>query len=210
MELLEFAFTGINIVPTVLLIFTLVYWLIVILGVIDIDSLDVDFETDLDMDVDADVHADIGGFSSVLSFFNIGHMPLMVFVSFFVLPLWTLTLVGNDSLGFTGWLSGGLVFAVVSIFSLFIAKILTTPIAKFYRKVKMNTEAVEDILGKVCTAKLRITSHKKSQAEIKVGGTSVLINAKTQEGYEIAKGQSALVIDFAESENCYYVEPYQL
>ena len=95
-ELLEFAFSGINLVPTVLMIFVIIYWFIVILGIVDIDSLDFDLDMDLDADADLDADVDVGGLSSVLAFFNIGHMPLMVFVTFFTLPLWAISLLIID------------------------------------------------------------------------------------------------------------------
>ena len=213
-ELLEFAFSGINLVPTILMIFVIIYWLIVILGVIDIDSLDFDLDLDLDMDadMDADVDADVdmGGLSSVLAFFNIGHMPLMVFVTFFTLPLWAITLLANEAFGGGSILIGLAVLLGTAFVSLFIAKFLTIPIAKFYRKVKENTEAVKNIVGKICTAKLPITPDQTGQAEIKVNGTSVLINVRTREGLSVQKGSTALVIDFNEAQKVYYVEPYNL
>ncbi len=209
-ELLEFAFSGINLVPTILLIFVLIYWSIVIIGIIDIDSLDLDLDVDADTDLDLDVDADFGGFSSVLAFFNIGHMPLMVFVTFFSLPLWAITLLVNDALGGGSFLIGLVVLLGTTFASLFIAKFLTIPIAKFYRKVKEETEAVENIVGQVCTAKLPVSPDQTGQAEIKVGGTSVLINVRTREGFTVAKGATALVIDFNESQKLYFVEPYNL
>ena len=39
-ELLDVALSGANIISTILLIFVLLYWIIVIIGVIDIESLD--------------------------------------------------------------------------------------------------------------------------------------------------------------------------
>ena len=210
LELLEFAFSGINLVPTVLMIFVIVYWLIVILGIVDIDSIDFDLDMELDADADIDADVDVGGLSSVLAFFNIGHMPLMVFVTFFTLPLWAITLLVNDFLGNGSFLIGLAVLFGTAFISLFIAKFLTIPIAKFYRRVKENTEAVVTIVGKICTAKLPITSELTAQAEIKVNGTSVLINARTRSGFEVAKGATALVIDFDESNKLYYVEPYNL
>lgn len=209
-ELLEFAFTGINLVPTVLMIFVIIYWLIVILGIVDIDSLDFDLDMDADADLDVDADVSVGGLSSVLAFFNIGHMPLMVFVTFFSLPLWAITLLVNDFLGGGSFLIGLAVLLGTAFVSLFIAKFLTIPIAKFYRRVKENTEAVVDIIGKICTAKLPITPEQTGQAEIKVNGTSVLINVKTREGFSMNKGATALVIDFDEELKVYYVEPYNL
>lgn len=205
-ELLHFAFEGVNIIPTVLLIFTVIYWLIVIIGVIDIDAVDVDFDTDVDLDLDADVEID--GLASVLSFFNIGHMPLMIFVTFSVIPLWMATLMVNDWVGIHSFLPGLAVFIPAIIGSLFVAKVLTTPIAKFYRRVKTETEAV-NIVGNICTVKLPISAERTGQAEIKVNGTSVLISAITRKGL-IGKGESALIIDFEKDKNVYYVEPYSL
>lgn len=208
LELLEFAFSGVNIIPTILLIFTVAYWLIVILGVIDVDTLDFDLDTDVDVDLDAEV--DLDGLSAVLAFFNIGQMPLMVFITFYSLPLWMFTLMGNDWFGFQSFGAGLFVFIPMMIGSLFVAKILTMPVAKFYKKIKGQTEAVENIVGKICVAKLKITGEKKSQAEIKVKGTSILIYVKTKDGINIEKGETALVIDFEKEQKYYYVEPYQL
>ncbi len=206
LELLDFSITGINVIPTVLMIFVIIYWLIVILGVIDVDTVDVDL--DLDVDADMDVEVEIGGLASVLSFFNIGHMPLMIFITFFSLPLWVSTILVNDFFGIQSLLPGLITFVPLFIGSLFVAKFLTIPIAKFYRKIRQDTEAVKYIVGQLCIAKLPISDSSLSQAEIKVNGTSVLINAKTRNGLTIAKGEKGLVIEQNEVEKFYYVEPY--
>lgn len=208
LELLEFSITGVNVIPTVLLIFVIVYWLIVILGVIDIDTVDIDLDVDVDVDADIDVEVELGGLASVLSFFNIGHMPLMIFITFFSLPLWVASILINDFLGIQSFLPGLITFIPIFIGSLFMAKFLTIPIAKFYRKIRQDTEAVKYIVGQICVAKLPISDRSLSQAEIKVNGTSVLINAKTRNGLSIAKGEQALVIEHNEGKKYYYVEPY--
>jgi len=201
-ELLEFAFSGINIIPTILLIFIVVYWLIVVVGIVDVDSLDIDVDSDVDLDVD--------GLTSVLAFFNLDQLPLMIFLTFYTIPLWVVTLIGNDLFGFESFAAGMIVLVPSMIFCLFIAKFLTIPFALFYRKVRTETEAVKDIVGKICVAKLPITSDRKSQAEINVSGTSVLISVKTRDGFTVNKGETALVIEHEKNSNLYYVEPYQL
>lgn len=203
-ELLDFAFQGINVFPSVLLIFVMVYWGIVILGVIDLDAMDIDLDVDLDGGVE------MGGLASVLSFFNIGHMPLMIFISFFVLPLWMLTMLGTDFFGFSGSISGLIVLIPSFVASLFIAKLITIPIAKFYRRVRQNTEAINNVIGQVCTAKMQITSDRKGQAEIKINGTSILINALTTGSDIIEKGATALILDQNKDQNFYFVAPYNL
>ena len=200
-----------------MVLFTMIYWLIVIFGLIDIDTVDIDLDidADIDMDVDSVVDVDVdidggaGGVVGVLSFFNIGHMPLMIFLSFFSIPFWALTILLNDYLSFGSLLLQIPLLIGAFIASLFIAKFLTTPIAKFYRNIRKHTEAV-NVIGQVCTAKLPITSDRSGQAEIKSSGSSVLINARTRDGLVINKGESALVIEFEKTENYYFVEPYQL
>ncbi|MEM9325892.1 MAG: hypothetical protein AAGA85_09555 [Bacteroidota bacterium] len=203
-ELLEFSIVGVNIIPTGLLIFVLLYWLVSMIGVIDSEALDIDLDVDADLDADAS----FGG-ASVLSFFNIGDMPLMIFVSFFTFPLWAITLIVNDFLGISAFLGGLPIFLGAFVVSLFIAKFLTYPIAKIFRKAKQNTEALDNIVGQVCIAKLPISNSQAGQAEIKVGGTAVLINARTNnKGAVVQKGDRALVIDFDEAGKFYFVEPY--
>ena len=208
LELFEFSITGINVIPTILLVFVIIYWLIVIIGIIDVDTVDVDLDLDVEVDAEVEVEVEVGGFASVLSFFNIGHMPLMVFMTFFSLPLWVSSILVNDYFGIQSFLPGLITFFPLFIGSLFIAKFLTIPIAKFYRKIRQETEAVKYIVGQICVAKLPISDMALSQAEIKVNGTSVLINVKTRNGISIHKGESALVIEHNEAEKFYFVEPY--
>lgn len=197
-ELFDFAFSGVNIIPTLLFLFVMIYWLIVIVGIVDIDTFDIDVDADLNVD----------GFSSVLLFFNIGDMPFMIFLTFFTIPFWMVTLAVNDFLGIESFFPGLIVLIPSFIGCLFVAKFLTIPVALFFKKAKSHHEGVENIVGSICQAKLQITSDKISQAEIKVNGSSVLINAKTKPGLVIEKGQQALVIEHQKDLNFFIVEPY--
>ena len=53
-ELISIAFSPLNIVFTVLLILIVLYWITVILGVLDVDLFDIDFDTDVDVDAEVD------------------------------------------------------------------------------------------------------------------------------------------------------------
>lgn len=204
---LDLCFSGVNILPTILMIFVMLYWIIVILGVIDIDTLDIDLETEVELDLDGDVEVGGDGLSSVLAFFNIGHMPIMIFISFLAFPLWILTLWATDFIGSDTILINAALLLGGFIVSLFIAKLLTTPIAKFYMKIRQEDEAINP-LGKPCKVLLTVKSDSIGQAEIKADGTSILISAITRDGIEIKKGESALVIDYIKDGNHYLIEPY--
>ena len=209
-ELLDASLSGLNIIPTVLMAFVLIYWIIVIIGVIDINTLDFDLDVEADVDVDVDMDGDVEvggeGLAGVLSFFNIGHMPFMIFLSFLVFPMWFLSILSAQYLGDTNTLASAGILILVFIVSLFIAKILTTPIAKFYMKLRKEDEAV-DPMGKRCKVLLTVRSDSIGQAEIKANGTSILISAVTRDGVEIKKGEYALVIDYIKDGNHYLIEP---
>ncbi len=205
-EFLDLSFSGVNIIPTVLLFFVLIYWIIVILGVIDVDTLDIDIETEVELDMDGDLEVDGEGLSSVLSFFNIGHMPLMIFLSFLAFPMWVLSLWSINFIGVENILINSGLLLASFVASLFIAKFLTTPIAKFYMKLRLQDEAINPI-GKQCKVLLTVKSDSYGQAEIKANGTSILISAITRDGIEIKKGESALVIDYIKDGNHYLIEP---
>lgn len=56
-ELYDFTFSSINIIPTLFLIIVVMYWITVLIGVLDFNSLD--FDVDAHTDIDVGVHADI-------------------------------------------------------------------------------------------------------------------------------------------------------
>lgn len=170
------------------------------------DTLDIDIETEVELDMDGDLEVDGEGLSSVLSFFNIGHMPLMIFLSFLAFPMWVLSLCSINFIGVENILINSGLLLASFVVSLFIAKFLTTPIAKFYMKLRLQDEAINPI-GKQCKVLLTVKSDSYGQAEIKANGTSILISAITRDGIEIKKGESALVIDYIKDGNHYLIEP---
>jgi len=58
-ELLNTATSHVNIVLTFFLVFTLAYWLLMIIGLVDIESVDIDMEMDTDLDIDTDIDVDL-------------------------------------------------------------------------------------------------------------------------------------------------------
>lgn len=127
-ELFTAAVSVPNLLPTLLLIFLLIYWLVVLVGAIDVDSIDVD------LDLDAGVDGELSGMSPdrVLAYFNLGQVPLMVFLTFWILPVWVLSVLGNYYFGNTSWLVGLLILIPSMVVGLFVAKRLTAPLVSVY------------------------------------------------------------------------------
>ncbi len=213
-ELLEYSFSTINIIPTGLLIFILLYWLIVILGFIGTDAIDVDLDidanVDMDVDVDTDIDVDAGGaniFISALDFFNVGRVPLMVLLSFIALPLWFIVLNVNDFLGIETFALAAALLIPEFFISLLIAKILTNPLAKMFKKIDTETGTPTDFTGKI--AEVRVWLDKTSDGQIALDhkGATVVLTARSIKN-RIEQNKKVLIIDYIEKEQHYIVEEF--
>ncbi len=203
-ELLEAALSPANLVITILAVFVVIYWITVIIGLVDVDLFDLDL--DLDMDVDAD-GISVGWLNSALAFFNLAQVPIMIFLSFLIIPAWGLILIVNNALGIESFLPGLLVLIPVFIISLFIAKFMTIPFVKIFGKMSEEKEN-EVVIGKVCEVIVPTRGSKVGQALVTTNGAPLRLNVFTTKGIELIKGDKGLVIEYQKERNIYLIEPY--
>ena len=204
-ELLDAAVSPANFMITALAVFILIYWITVIIGLFDIDLFDFDIDFDADAEVDG---VSVTWLNSVLAFFNLGQVPVMIFFTFLIMPAWALSIIVNDAIGNSSFLLGLPILFGVLFVSLFIAKVLTTPFVKIFGKLGKSDSKSEVLIGKVCTVTISTNSKKTGQAMVESSGAPFLLNVKSIEGHSLKKGQSALVLDFVEAKNVYLIEPY--
>ncbi|MCT4587586.1 MAG: DUF1449 family protein [Carboxylicivirga sp.] len=230
-ELFDATFSGVNIIPTILLLFVLFYWLMVIIGAMDIDTINVDIDaeidvdaeidlevdTDIDTDVDAEAEVNSGEgvgsvafLNSILVFFNLGKIPFMVWLSFLVMPMWVISILFNHFLGNASFLLALVALIPNLVVSLMVSKVLTTPIAALFTKLKKNDDDQFNYSGKVCTVLMQASHDRFGQAEINREGNIYRVNIITSEEVVLDKGQTALIIEYLPEKKCYLVEPYKI
>lgn len=215
-ELFEAAVAAQNVIPTALMGLVLLYWLTVVVGALDFDSLDFDIETDMDSDIDIDIDLDTGvdgdvglsWFNSVLVFFNVSKVPFMLFFTALALPIWVISILVNHYLGISSFIGGLLTLIPAFIVGLFIAKIITFPFVKLFEHLEKDDKESGSAIGKICVASTSITSEKVGQATVKTSGSPLLLNVVTHSGTVLKNGETALVIDYLKDRNIYLVEPY--
>jgi hypothetical protein len=206
-DLLTAAVAPVNIIPTILLVFILMYWLTVIVGLIDLDALDIDLDVEGgELEVEAGGHGSVEWLNSVLLFFNIGQVPFMVFLTFLVIPLWVISVMGNYYLGNTSFLLGLILLIPNLVVSLFIAKFLTAPLVKVFGA--LDKESKEKVEGKICTLLTGASAQKVGQARIDTGGSPLLLNVMTYEGISMDGGETGMVIERDPQKNIYFIEPF--
>ena len=213
-EFIELLFSPANAIPTGLLVFVVLYWIVVIFGMIGTDFLDFDIDADADLDLDADggtdgmTSSDVSWLNHVLIFFNLGKIPFMVWLSFLVLPLWIGCMITNDLFGISNFFLGLITFAASLFGSLFIAKVATIPFVKMFAVLDKDNKK-KDILGRIGTVTLAATDTSKGQAEVNYDG--VFLNFYILMKKENTSAPKASKVEFIKATadpNTYWVEPY--
>lgn len=210
LEVLHESLKAPNLPATFLLILVSVFWLISLIGLVD---LDLDFDVDADADVDADGHLETGGggnfFNSILQFFHVGELPVTIIISFFSLFFWMGSVLLNHYLHNDSMLLG-LIFMLPAVFgAAFLTKVVTKPILKIYRKLKAEEEQMpSDFSGSVVVITSEGSEDRLGQGEINRAGDSIKVYIKTMHG-EVKKGQSALLIEYKKELGYYIAAPYE-
>ena len=207
-ELYHQAFSAVNVAYTVLLIVLVVYWLLVIVGLADIDAFDIDIDADFDADLDVDVDAPghVPGLGQqTLGFLNIGEVPVMFYVSIVALSMWVGSIKINEWLGNSNiWLA--LVLAVPNlIVGLMVAKAVTQP----FRWMNLRKDIKNEFEGRQCLVSTGEVTEKFGECEIVDGDTPIKVFARTRGGETLKKGDAATIVArLTRDKNIYVVTKY--
>ncbi len=217
-EFIEACLAPVNLTLTVILGLCVIYWLFVILGALDLESLDFDFDvdTDVDVDVDADVDIDasIGDASvgvSMMRFLNIGYVPVTILLSVFVLTLWTISVGTYLIAGSLAVLTQLIALPLMIVGAVFVTKILTHPAKILYKKIKdqEEAEAMIHIVGSRCRVVSLTVDHRRGQVEVDTDGAPLLLNARTSDSKStLKKGDEAVIVSEDDTRNVYYIRGF--
>lgn len=193
-EFLDLAFQWPIVPATVLVLFVVLYWLLVILGALDIDVLDLDF----DFDADADSVLGLGWVG--LRFLNLGEVPLMLWGSLFGISWWTFALVVEAGMPQGEWMP--IVWAIardVGV-ALVVTKLLTQPLRGRFEHKEPNTPA--EMIGRTCVVTTSEVTLTFGHAECTTEGAPLMLTVRVREG-ALQKGD-IVVIDEYDAENGWY------
>lgn len=197
-ELLKFAFTGVNIIPTAILILVQCYWLISIVGLLDLEFLD--------FDVDLEGAEGLNPLSAIAVFINSGEIPFALVFSLIVMNFWILTmLMYFIPIQAGGWLSAILLIPALVI-SVLITKLELLPIRRIFLERKNEDDIAHKVIAQICKLKCDLEYGKLGQAELRQEGASVVINVKILWDYEsFQKDDFAHVFKKDKDKDMYYI-----
>lgn len=233
-ELLDASLMVVNLPFTILLALIVFYWITVILGALDMDFLnfemDADADADIDVDLDADVEAGVdtdadlatevdadadahghggGAFYSILAFINMGKVPFMIVMSFLILSLWVGSVLLNHYINRTfSLLIAAAIFFPNLIVAMLITKVLTTPLTKLFKALDAEQDQFKTLVGMYGVMTITADHENLGQIEIEHAGASLRLNAKTDEGKKLYKGQRAIIVEEHKDNHFYIVEEF--
>ena len=173
----DLAFSPAMGVFTFLMSIVLLYWLIFILGIVDLDFIDMDMDLDIEAEGDfdsGDMGVDGGGGVMVafLGFFYFGKIPVTLLVTLLVSSMWFIAMTANYYLNQSGdFLPGALIGVVTFIVSLFVVKVIGYPIGLIFEALHSDADEKKTIVGGLCKVITAVVSSEMGQVE--------MINEKT-------------------------------
>lgn len=225
-QFLDIALSFPTVVFTLALGAVLAYWILVALGLLDMDWLDVDLDFDGmdgldgvdgaagDADADIDAEGSSGGFLAVLlRTFGLTGVPLTVSLSLVVLAAWVATYLVSRTLAATPGadLALGLglgVLAAAVFVGLLFAAVGVRPLKPVF--ATHHAATVRSFVGQPCTVTTLTVSDRFGQAEVDDGGAGLLVQVRSrrdEDQAQLVKGARALIFDYDSEEEVFLVTP---
>ncbi|CAL9473601.1 hypothetical protein [Streptomyces sp. NPDC095602] len=177
---------------TAALAVVVVFWLLVAVGVADVDGFDAD--------VDA-------------AALRLGGVPVAVAASLLVVLAWFLSLAGTLLLSRTGWSeavvwTGGVVLLPVSVaVSWRLTRVLVRPLAKLLPDEP--GPSLRDFVGLTCTIRTGRVDAEFGQAEVAArDGSTAVVQVRQYEGERLALGSTGLLYAYDDTGGFFWVAPF--
>ena len=197
-EFLTTCVSGPVLPATVLLGLLTLYWLLVILGALELDVVDVD----LDLDLDSDLDSFLGTGFIALRFLNIGQVPLMVWLSVFGMAMWLTSVIWyHPSYAENAWIGTQVLIRNAAI-ALVATKLITQPLVRMFDR--NDTVRGEQLVGQLCVVNTSEVNEDFGQARLHTSGAPLLLNVRSREA-RIEKGEVVEISEFDPEHNVYYV-----
>ncbi len=197
--------------PTAIFTFVLaicvLYWLLAVLGVVDIDVLDIDgLDADIELGNEA---ATPNAMAGVMLKFGLNGVPVTIIISFLSLFGWLASYYSMhylSSLIPKGWLTY-LFGLLVLIIAFWLAVLLTAMIVKllspFFKKLDQQT--FKHILGQSAVVRTSKVTDAFGEAFLDDGGAGLILKVRSSNDQTFVKGDKVVLLEYLENENIYRV-----
>lgn len=199
-----------TVVFTVLLVFAIFYWILAVLGLVDIDMLDFDLP-----DIDADVHADgdalsnLNIMSGLMIKLGLNGVPVAIVISLIALFGWLFSflavffvfpLVPTALLQF---LVGILLLIGVSYGAAIVTAWVIKPLRPLF--LASNQEVQRNIIGQCAVVRTGVVDKTFGEALLEDGGAGLIVKVRSYKDETFKRGERVVLIEYSASEHLYRV-----
>lgn len=225
LELWQHAISPLNLPFTALFGLVMLYWVMVILGFLDMDHahadvgvdghveghLDVHGEGHFDSHADGDVHADHPGMvSGFFQFLHMGEMPFMIVVTILSVILWAGSVLLNYFFNPDAILmKAAMIFVPLFVGAVIVTHFAALPFKKMYQLMEKDYDSHQPVVGQVGKVVTTEVTSDFGQVQIIRNGAPVTVNARTSGAAKLSKGEEALVTEKNKEKNTFLVVKYE-
>lgn len=203
--------TKISLYPTIiftgLVMFVTLYWIVSLLGMADMDSVDLG---ESGGDADVSTLSSIGFFTGLMLKFGLYGVPLIIILSLISLIGWLLSYLYTSFLhqyfdsGVLYYLFGTGALIFVLVVSMWLTGIIISPIRKNIAKIPKRNSS--NNVGKIAVVRTLSVTDKHGEAELNDGGAGLIlkIRSDTNDGL-LKQGDRVMLIEYLDEANTYRV-----
>lgn len=189
---------------TFLLIVVTIYWLITILGMIDIDVLDF---TDIDGGSDLD---SLGGLAGLLTKLGFTGVPMTVVLSLVALFGWwvayfSIWLLPFSAVGIWHFILGTAILAISLIVAFLVTWVAIIPLRPLF--IKNTARSKKSLLGQAVEIRSSWVDERFGQAEFKDAGVDLILNIRAKTPNQLKKGDRVVLLEYIKEDHAYLVIP---
>ncbi|MGP9689580.1 hypothetical protein ACT3TH_10505 [Psychrobacter sp. AOP22-C1-C5] len=208
--------TKISLYPTViftgLVMFVTLYWVVSLLGMTDMDTVDIG-ESGGDADI-ANLSS-TGFFTGLMLKFGLYGVPLIIILSLVSLIGWVLSylytsfLHQNFDSGLLYYVFGTGALIFVLVISMWLTGMIIAPIRKNIANIPKRNAASN--LGKIAIVRTLSVTNEHGEAELSDGGAGLIlkIRSETQDSL-LKKGDEVVLVEYIAAANIYRVAPVKV
>ena len=198
--------------PTVFFTFflglSLLFWLVAILGWIDVDILEIDLAGGKDSIGSDSSFSNSDALAGLVLRFGLNGVPVTIIISIMSLIGWLLCYYAVYLAMF--WVPDGfmryLVGLPILLLSLYLSAIATAQIIKPLRPLFLEpTQSVKHIIGQTAIVKTSTVDSQFGEATIEDGGAGLLLKVRATGGEKFVKSDQVVLVEYLEEEGVYRV-----
>ena len=203
--------TKISLYPTIiftgLVMFVTLYWVVSLLGMADMDSVDLG---EAGGDADVSTLSSTGFFTGLMLKFGLYGVPLIIILSLISLIGWLLSYLYTSFLhqyfdsGVLYYLFGTGALIFVLVVSMWLTGIIISPIRKNIAKIPKRNSS--NNVGKIAVVRTLSVTDKHGEAELNDGGAGLILKIRSDSNDGLLKqGDRVMLVEYLKDANTYRV-----